>query len=157
MRRNGEENPLWGGSGFCGAPVRRVNRTTQLVGWRRSPYRSDGGWRPREVRAGPKLRGLEVELQPVSQASHQVHAFVKDRHNQRRGVFAWQAEDVVVCTVRHPQRRVERAKLPERSFALCEARNAAFQVCDVPAHLRFAPALHRVADDPTQIGLRRLG
>jgi len=28
MRRNGEDSPLWGGSGFCGALWRRVNRAT---------------------------------------------------------------------------------------------------------------------------------
>lgn len=35
MRRNCEDNPLWGGSGFCGGLWLAVNRRTRVVDWRR--------------------------------------------------------------------------------------------------------------------------
>ncbi|CTP85374.1 hypothetical protein XTPLMG728_0862 [Xanthomonas translucens pv. poae] len=59
MRRNGEENPLWGGSGFCGALWRLVNRTTQLVDWRRSPHRSGSGWRQEKYKLIPSFVTLK--------------------------------------------------------------------------------------------------
>src|SRR3546814_2022764 len=57
--------------------------------------------------------------------------------------------------VRHEQRRVERAHVPESPLTGREASNASFQLGDVPAYLHIAPLLACVANDPAHIGFRR--
>src|SRR5690554_2869868 len=57
--------------------------------------------------------------------------------------------------VRHEQRRVECAHVPESPLTGREASNASFQLGDVPAYLHVAPLLARVATDPAHIGFSR--
>src|SRR3546814_11916496 len=57
--------------------------------------------------------------------------------------------------MRRGQGLLEGAHVPEFPLMGCEASNASFQLGDVPAYLRVAPVLARVANDPAQIGFGR--
>ena len=93
------------------------------------------------------LSGLAIvqhsRLEPAGQSRHEVHALMKNRHDQRRRTLAWQAKYVVLFKVGHSQCRKDCAHVRE---------NALFQLGDIAAHLRIVPLLARVADDSAQIG-----
>ncbi len=96
-------------------------------------------------------------LQAVSQPGHQVHALMQDRHDQRGRAFARQAKQVVVPAVHHPQRRIDRAHVLERPVPGCKAGHGLLHPGEIAADLCVTPLLARMADDPTDVGFRRMG
>lgn len=76
------------------------------------------------------LSGLAIvhpsRIEPTGQSRHEVHALMKNRHDQRRRTLARQAKYVVMFTVRHSQRRKDRAHVRESVLAGGKAGNALF-------------------------------
>lgn len=91
---------------------------------------------------------------PVCQSRHEVHALMKNCHDQGGCTLTRQAKNIVMFAPCHPQRGIQVAHVPEIAFPGGKAGNALLQIGNIVAHLCSAPLLASVADDTAQVGFR---
>ena len=95
-------------------------------------------------------------LQPLFQAArkslHQVHALVKDRHDQRGFRIAPYTENVVMRAATSSQVGMNRSQGLERNSAGDQRFNAPLEFGKIATGLNVAPLLAGITDDCAKIG-----
>ena len=72
------------------------------------------------------MRGLKEASEPIGQSQHHVHAFMQDRHDQGRRLFAGQTENVVMLASDHAQPGMQGAHVVEAALAAGQLFDALF-------------------------------